>query len=252
MCDISCIEFGEKVFNSEIIKGKKVLEIGARNVNGSVKETIMRYGPSEYVGIDIEAGENVDIICGVEDAMTKFGLHSFDIVVCTEVLEHIYNWRIAINNIKYLCSPGGYIVITTRSKGFAEHNWPADYWRFEVDDMIHIFSDMTGLLVEADPQNPGVFVFARKPELFTMVNLDGFNLYRVEHDEGIAEDFIEINKGDIVQLKSGGPKMTVDYVYGEVYRCFWFSNESLCSSDFHRESIIPIKENEHELPPKAS
>jgi len=45
--------------------------------------------------------------------------------------------------------------------------------------------------------------------------------------------------GDIVQLKSGGPKMTVDKIFGDSYRCIWFSGSKREVGDFSAESIVP-------------
>lgn len=36
----------------------------------------------------------------------------------------------------------------------------------------------------------------------------------------------QFNPGDVVQLKSGGPRMTVDTVEaGPIYKCVWFEGE---------------------------
>ncbi len=52
--------------------------------------------------------------------------------------------------------------------------------------------------------------------------------------------------GDIVQLKSGGPKMTVynpDTLSGEVY-CQWFAGSKLDSGEFPKDSLIKVEEEE--------
>ena len=182
MCDASCIEFGKKYFNNPIfIKDKRIIEIGSRDVNGNVKDNIMSYGPREYIGVDIEHGKNVDVICKAEDLLNMYDSESFDIVISTELMEHVYDWRRVISNMKLLCKSGGYVMITTRSFGFAKHNWPEDYWRFEVEDMKYIFDDFLpngSLIVESDWQNPGVFVFGQKPvNNFHLKSLEGFKLY---------------------------------------------------------------------------
>lgn len=183
MCDKSCVDFGLKCFNNPVlIKGKRVIEIGSRDVNGNVKDNIMTYAPQEYIGVDIEHGKNVDVICKAEDLLDKYGLESFDVVISTELMEHVYDWKKVINNMKLLCKGGGLIMITTRSFGFAKHNWPEDYWRYEVGDMEYIFSDFLPrgyLTVEKDWQNPGVFVFGQKPSAYQLKNLDGYKLYQI-------------------------------------------------------------------------
>jgi len=63
-------------------------------------------------------------------------------------------------------TPGGYLLLTTRSPGFPYHGFPGDYWRFTRDDMSEIIYGL-GLdvvtLADDDPQTPGVLVFAKKP-----------------------------------------------------------------------------------------
>lgn len=56
MCTQSCIQFGTKNLSREEIQGKRVIEVGSLNVNGSLRQTIEALGPREYVGVD-KAGE---------------------------------------------------------------------------------------------------------------------------------------------------------------------------------------------------
>jgi uncharacterized protein YodC (DUF2158 family) len=49
--------------------------------------------------------------------------------------------------------------------------------------------------------------------------------------------------GDIVQLKSGGPEMTVQSLPASnstTYRCQWFAGKKLESGPFPEESIKPV------------
>jgi uncharacterized protein YodC (DUF2158 family) len=52
-------------------------------------------------------------------------------------------------------------------------------------------------------------------------------------------------KGDVVQLKSGGPKMTVDDVVkdGDVW-AVWFAGAKRERAHFSKESIKPVEETE--------
>ena len=84
-----------------------------------------------------------------------FGVESFDAVISTETLEHVLDWRTAINNMKIVLKPGGYTYITTRSKGFPYHGYPYDYWRFEASDLIEIFRDFEIIRIERDWEAPG-------------------------------------------------------------------------------------------------
>lgn len=158
------------------IAGKRLLEVGALDVNGSPRRVLEPLGPAEYVGVDIRRGPKVDQICGAAELVVTFGSESFDVVVSTEMLEHAEDWRGAISNMKRVLVPGGLLLITTRSPGFPQHDHPGDYWRFTKEDAFEIFSDMKELVVIEDPLAPGIFVKARKPATFTETNLSTKNV----------------------------------------------------------------------------
>jgi len=157
----SCILFAERVIKKEEVFGKSVLEVGSLNVNGSIKDSILMFKPQVYTGIDMRDGLNVDLVCNSSDLIKTFGEESFDVVLCFNTLEHIEDWKTAIHNIKGVCKKDGIILITTVSKGFQKHDYPNDYWRYELDDMKAIFSDCE-IRQEKDPEIPGVFLKARK------------------------------------------------------------------------------------------
>lgn len=167
LCNInmhnSCFEFCKKNILEEEIEKKSILEIGAYNVNGSMRDVILAYNPSKYIGTDIRMGKGVDIICSAENILEVYEKESFDFIICTETLEHIKKWQKAISNIKNVCVPEGIILLTTRSKGFPYHEYPNDYWRFEISDMENIFFDCKIKIIENDQQIPGVFIKVKKP-----------------------------------------------------------------------------------------
>jgi len=50
--------------------------------------------------------------------------------------------------MKAVLKPGGFIYITTRSRGFPYHAYPHDYWRYEIEDMEKIFGDFEIIALE--------------------------------------------------------------------------------------------------------
>lgn len=101
MCHMSVLEFFIENAEPEEFSGARVLEVGSRYVNGSVRPLIERFfRPKEYVGVDIEPGKFVDLILPVEKLIDHFGRESFDVVIATELLEHVMDWRLAVNNIE--------------------------------------------------------------------------------------------------------------------------------------------------------
>jgi SAM-dependent methyltransferase len=141
MCNLACIEFGKKYLIAEEIQGKHVVEVGSLDVNGSLRPWILSLCPKSYIGVDICNGPGVDEICRAEELVFHFGDNKFDVLISTELLEHIRHWREAISNMKKILKPGGIILITTRSRGAGYHGFPYDFWRFELSDMEKIFAD---------------------------------------------------------------------------------------------------------------
>lgn len=100
-----------------------VLEIGSRNVNGTVRPL---FECTNYLGLDIAPGPGVDVVADAatwrpEEAEGSWYLQLFDLVVCTEVLEHTKD-AAAICRTAHACLiPGGYLVLTAAGMGRAAH-----------------------------------------------------------------------------------------------------------------------------------
>ncbi len=196
MCNANCIIFGVKNLFGDI-RGKRILEVGSEDINGSLRSIVEALGPKEYIGVDIKKGRGVDRICNVENVIKEFGKNSFDVVISTELLEHVKDWRSAISNIKGVCKPNGIILITTRSYGFGYHAFPYDFWRYEANDMKHIFSDCKIIALENDTSAPGIFLKAKKPKMFVESDLTDHKLYSIAANKKIKE----LNIGDLRSLR---------------------------------------------------
>lgn len=147
------------------VAGKDVLEVGSLDVNGSVRPFVMARGPASYVGVDVVDGPGVDRVLDAVDLAATFGPDSFDVVISTEMLEHAEDWQAAIANMVAVLRPGGVLVWTTRSPGFAYHH-PPDRWRYTQQAMAEILQRLLlePLVVMDDPEYPGVFCKARMPK----------------------------------------------------------------------------------------
>ena len=97
----------------------------------------------------------------------------------TDTLEHIRDWRAAIHNIREILKIGGLLIATTRSRGFPYHGFPADFWRYGIEDFQTIFSDLIIDHLSRDSQEPGVFLRARKPFDFVENDIDTLRLYDI-------------------------------------------------------------------------
>lgn len=149
------------------VQGRRVLEVGSADVNGTVRPIIEAYGPVSYLGIDGGPGKGVDRVLDAGELAATFGEQAFDVIISTEMLEHAANWRRVLANMTFVLAEGGLLVVTTRSPGFPYHAFPDDYWRYTQEQMRGILAAL-GLTVELviddpDPDSPGVIARARKP-----------------------------------------------------------------------------------------
>jgi hypothetical protein len=70
-----------------------------------VRPVVEGLGPAGYLGVDIEAGPGVDELCDVSDLVGHYGEEAFDVVISTEVVEHLRNWREAFEQMNGFCGP---------------------------------------------------------------------------------------------------------------------------------------------------
>jgi SAM-dependent methyltransferase len=178
MSNESGLQFASTILDGPLVRGKDVLEVGARDVNGSIRGHVAALGPRRYVGVDIEAGPGVDEVLPAQRLVERFGEGAFDVVTSMEMMEHVRPWREVLGNIKRVLRPGGTLIITTRSYGFGYHGYPYDFWRYELSDMRLIFADFQIRALVSDPVTPGVFLAAQKTS-DAYQNLDDIRLYSV-------------------------------------------------------------------------
>lgn len=157
------------------------------DVNGSARSIVEAHRPASYLGIDIVDGPGVDRTCPAEHIVEEFGAESFDVIITTEMMEHVEDWRLILSNMKRALVPNGLLILTTRSFGFPHHDYPADFWRYEWSDMRILFGDCAIERLEADdPASPGVFVAVRKPLDFNELDLVGYALYSMVCGERVV------------------------------------------------------------------
>jgi len=55
----------------------------------------------------------------------------------------------------------------------------------------------------------------------------------------MADKKQEFQVGDLVQLKSGGPKMTINSMIGNNYTCVWFAGTKHNKANFTAQALQP-------------
>lgn len=149
----------------DMLQGKRLLDVGSHSVNGTMQQYLKDQG-AEVWGIDVEPGEAVDEVLDVTQLLIRYGSKKWDIVLCTEMLEHCDRWQEAIYQMKESLVIGGWLILTTRSPGYPFHA-PPDRWRFTKEVILEAFEDLADVATWSDPgyalnPQPGVFIRGRR------------------------------------------------------------------------------------------
>lgn len=116
-----------------------VLEIGSKDY-GNTSSFRDHYIENEYVGIDMEAGNNVDQVIDLTHGTGDFPPNYFSLVVCCSVLEHVRKPWVMAENITRLVRTGGALYMSVPWV-WRYHPYPDDYYRFSWRGIIELFPD---------------------------------------------------------------------------------------------------------------
>jgi len=121
---------------SDFFSGVRVLEVGARNINGSFREEFQN---CDYVGVDCCAGDGVDVVCLGHEFQAEPG--SFDVVYSAETFEHDPYAEKTVARMSHLLRPGGLFFMTCAGSGRAEHGTSRTGKRYGPD--AHYYQNVT-------------------------------------------------------------------------------------------------------------
>lgn len=122
----------------------RIYDLGSQDVNGSYKN-IFDVPSWTYTGLDMEAGNNVDIVLEDPYSWKEIPSNHADIIISGQVFEHIKFFWVTMLEISRILKPGGICCIIAPSGGH-EHRYPVDCWRFYPDGFQSL-ADFAGLKV---------------------------------------------------------------------------------------------------------
>jgi len=96
--------------------GKKVLEVGSLNINGTVRDF---FDNCDYIGIDVGQGPNVDIVC--EGQNLDHSDNTYDTIISCECFEHNPYWVETFANMHRMTKSNGLIIMSCATTGRSEH-----------------------------------------------------------------------------------------------------------------------------------
>jgi len=116
-----------------------VLDVGSAKVDGQPKCYRELFDPKkfDYTGLDMVAGENVDIVAKNPYHFDMIADNSFDIVVSGQAFEHTEFFWITTEEIARVLKPEGYFCMVVPHR-WQRHCCPVDCWRFDENGMAAI------------------------------------------------------------------------------------------------------------------
>ena len=113
-----------------------VFDIGAQDVNPQPLNyrQIFESANWRYVGVDMAAGPNVDLVLADPYRWSAVEDGSVDVIVTGQAFEHIEFFWVTMEEMARVLKPEGLIFLIAPSTG-PEHRYPVDCWRFYPDGM---------------------------------------------------------------------------------------------------------------------
>lgn len=155
-------------WNWERPGGISALDIGGRNINGSVHDLLPT---ANWTTLDVVADDGVDVVA---DARTWRSDERYDLIIATEVFEHVENWPKIVYTMWHHLNPDGAVVITAASSGRRPHGaagalWPEEgeyYANVEpraLDDVIWLFFNAYQSIYNPNPGDVYALAFDPQP-----------------------------------------------------------------------------------------
>lgn len=144
-------------------KGKVILELGSGLKTGSsyaYSSVSIFPDVKEFIQSDV----NPEFGHKIVDATTMTYKNKFDVVLCMSVLEHVYEYQKAVDNIHRSLRKGGMLIVGMPF-AFPLHDEPADYWRFTEHALRKILKDFSSVEIKRQRSRimpNGYFVIAKK------------------------------------------------------------------------------------------
>jgi hypothetical protein len=150
------------------VAARTVLDLGGRDINGSVKSLFPM--ADVYTTLDILPGDGVDVVA---DAASWTPDRGYDVVVCCETFEHTKSWPDIVATAFEALLPAGRFIATMAGPGRGAHSaldeapirdWE-HYENVNPDDLLAVLEAVGFVDIEVDyqPSPADTRCIARRP-----------------------------------------------------------------------------------------
>lgn len=122
--------------------GRTVYDIGSMDVNGSHRSSVEALGLS-YVGVDIRAGKNVDLVVN-SYFWSPLPENGCDYIISGSCLEHVLAPWLWVKELERRLRPGGICIVLAPFR-HGQHRYPYDCYRFLPDGFRYLFCEWARL-----------------------------------------------------------------------------------------------------------
>jgi len=146
----------------------RVLELGTKRSipTRSTKHDALIQHAGQYLGTDIEAGIDVDIVADIHCLTNVTGIEQFDVIISCSTFEHLKYPHLAAHEIMKALKIGGLLFIQTH-QSFPLHAYPFDYFRFSREALAGLFGTKMGFhVIATDYEFPVRLYSSRESNLF--------------------------------------------------------------------------------------
>jgi hypothetical protein len=126
-----------------------VLELGTKRSDPARSTMHKDFVPhaSRFMGFDLEAGEDVDIVGDIHRLSHFVGREKMDIIISCSTFEHLKYPFLAAHEIMRSLKIGGLLYIQTHQT-FPLHAYPFDYFRYSTEALAGLFGTRMGFEVQ--------------------------------------------------------------------------------------------------------
>lgn len=179
-------------------KPGSVLEIGSRARSGTVYKDALVPTGWEYVGVDVVAGENVDVVGDAHDLEAVVPRAGFDAAYSIATFEHLAMPWVAAVSINRVLRPGGLLFVGSH-QSYPLHEVPWDFFRFSDEAWTSLFNAQTGFEILDTALGEQAYVVPRYGKTGRVAGVEGGPAY-------LSSSVLAVKRGEASSTWAPGPR----------------------------------------------